>query len=110
MTGRVVKMSGPEPARMASMSRESPDVICASLWISDRPALEPVPEVVPHVVPAEGLHGEGVAAHPGDLVEDGRGALRRPRKDPVVPVEGLEDQRHHSGPAARGMGKGHGEP
>src|SRR4030066_28593 len=33
MTGRVVKMSGPEPARMASMSRESPDVICTGLWI-----------------------------------------------------------------------------
>src|SRR4030067_2207462 len=47
MTGRVVKMSGPEPARMASMSRESPDVICTSLWIFDRP------EAVPRSSPAE---------------------------------------------------------
>ena len=66
--------------------------------------LQPVPEVVAHVVAAERQHREGVVAQLADLAL-GRGGLLRgdvgAEEHAVVPVEGLDHQRHGAGaPAA----------
>ena len=65
--------------------------------------LQPVGEVVAHVVAAEGQHGHGVAAELADLAGGrggGLGPMVAPRNDAVQPVEGLVDQRHDAGAAA----------
>ncbi|MNQ64064.1 hypothetical protein D3C85_784680 [compost metagenome] len=65
--------------------------------------LQPVAEIVAHVVAAEGQHGEGIAAQLADLVLGGGGAFRghgRAHEDAVLPVEGFRHQRHSRGAAA----------
>ena len=56
-----------------------------------------MPEVPPHIVAAEGQHSHRVASHLPDGAGRRRGHLtahRGPQKNPVAPVERLEDQRH----------------
>ena len=65
--------------------------------------LQPVGEVVAHVVAAEGQHRHRVEAQLADLAGGGGGRLRghrRAHEDAVLPVEGFVDQRHHGGAAA----------
>ena len=64
---------------------------------------EPVPEVVAHVVAAEGQHGHGVAADLADGAAGGGGGFRAhggADVDAGGPVEGLVDERHGGGAAA----------
>src|SRR6185312_827280 len=64
---------------------------------------EPVPEVVAHVVAAEGKHGHGVAANPAGGPGGGSGGLRAHGSagiDASRPVEGLVDEGHGGGAAA----------
>ena len=59
--------------------------------------LQPVGEVVAHVVAAEGEHRHRVAAHHADLAGDRRGGLRAQRRrhvDALFPARRLDDQRH----------------
>ena len=65
--------------------------------------LEPVVEVVRHVIAREGQHRERVAANHALLAERRRGGLRTHRRGQVHavgPVERLVHQRHRPGPAA----------
>jgi hypothetical protein len=65
--------------------------------------LQPVVEVVAHVVAAEGQHGERVATDHTLRAEGGSGgfgAERGGHVDAVVPVEGLVHQRHGGGATA----------
>ena len=65
--------------------------------------VQPVLEVVAHVVAAEGQHGHRVAADFAELAELGGGPLRGhrgPDEHAVLPVERLVDQRGQVGPAA----------
>ena len=58
--------------------------------------LEPVTEVVAHVVAAEGQHGHGIAADLADSAGCGRGGFRAhggADVDAGCPVEGLVDER-----------------
>ena len=57
---------------------------------------EPVPEVVAHVVAAEGQHGHGIAADLADGAAGGGGGFRAhggADVDAGGPVEGLVDER-----------------
>ena len=75
----------------------------ARRWQIGLPHVEPVAEIVAHVVAAERQHGHGVAADLADLAGGGGGGLRahgRPDVNAVAPVEGLKDQRHGRRPAA----------
>ena len=70
---------------------------------SARPIVQPVAEVVAHVVAAEGQHGHRIAAHDADRAALRRGRLRRHRRadeDAVLPVERLEDERRRARAAA----------
>ena len=63
---------------------------------------EPVPEVIPHVVAAEGKHGHGIAADVTDGSFGGCGGFRTHGGSDVDaggPVECLEDERHGGGAA-----------
>ncbi len=73
--------------------------------VSDEPPLhlDPVPEVIAHVVAAEGQHRHRVAAHLADRAGRGGRHLRAHRRadvDAGAPVEGLVDQRHRRRAAA----------
>jgi hypothetical protein len=62
--------------------------------------LDPVAEVVAHVVAAEGQHGHGVAADLADGSGGGGGGLGAhggAGVDAGAPVEGLVDERHGGG-------------
>ena len=62
-----------------------------------------MPEVVGHVVAAEGKHGERVAADHADLADVGGGGLgagRGTHEDAVFPAERLVDERDGAGAAA----------
>ncbi len=65
--------------------------------------LDPVAEVVAHVIAAEGQHGHGIAAHFADCAGGGGGGLRAhggADVDAGGPVEGLIDERDGGGAAA----------
>src|SRR5690606_37278013 len=65
--------------------------------------LDPVAEVVAHVVAAEGEHGHGVAADFADGAGSGGGHFRAHRRADVNaagPVEGLVNERGGAGAAA----------
>ena len=65
--------------------------------------LEPMGEVISHVVAAEGQHGHGVATHLADRAGGGRSHLGTDggtEVHAVNPVKGLEDQRHGGGAAS----------
>ena len=71
--------------------------------VASRADLQPVAEVVGHVVAAEGQHRHRVEAQLADLAGRRGGRLRghrRAEEDAVLPVEGLGDQRHHGRAAA----------
>ena len=64
---------------------------------------DPVVEVMPHVIAAEGEHGHGVAPDPADRAGGGGGGLAAhggAHVDAVDPIEGLVDERHGGGAAA----------
>ena len=66
--------------------------------------LEPVTEVVAHVVAAEGEHGHGVAADFADGAAGGGGGFGAhggAGVDAAGPVEGLVDERHGGGRGGR---------
>ena len=61
---------------------------------------QPVPEVIAHVVAAEGKHGHGIAADGADFAAGGGrgfGAHGGAGVDAGRPVEGLVDERHGGG-------------
>ena len=65
--------------------------------------LEPVREVVAHVVAAEGQHGHGIAAQLSDFAGGSRGGLAargRAEERSVLPVESLGHQGHDAGAAS----------
>ena len=65
--------------------------------------LDPMPEIVAHVIAAEGQHRHGVAAHLADGAGCGRGHFRSHRRAGInarAPIEGLIHQRHRRRAAA----------
>ena len=65
--------------------------------------LDPVPEIVAHVIAAEGQHGHRIAADLADGAGGGGGHFRAhggADVDAGAPVEGLIDQRHGGGAAS----------
>ena len=65
--------------------------------------LEPVPEVIAHVITAEGQHRHRITTERADAAGGGSGRLRTHRRADVhtrAPVERLIDQRHRVGTAA----------
>ena len=97
----VVAESGPEEFPLGALA-EPVHVEDARHVLHEAPHLQPVGEVVAHVVAAEGEHRHRVAAHLADRAGRGRrhlGADGRAEVDTVDPVEGLEDERHRRGAA-----------
>ena len=104
---RVLAVAGPQEraVRVLAEPVHVEDLrAAASRSGASAPMLQPVGEVVGHVVAAERQHGEGVAAQVAHGAGRGRrrlGRHDRAEEHPVLPVVGLEDQRHDRGaPAA----------
>src|ERR1700750_1124442 len=99
----VLAEAGPEELALVVFA-EPVDVEDARQLGTLAPAeLQPVGEVVAHVVAAEGQHRHRAEAQLTDGAGRGGGRLRRhrrPHEDGVLPVEGLLDQGHHGGAAA----------
>src|SRR4051812_33634793 len=79
-------LSGPEPVGAEDLRRRGELL----------PHIQPVAEVVAHVVAGEGKHGHRVAAQDADLARRRRRRLGRQRgaeEDAVLPVARLEDER-----------------
>ncbi len=98
----VVAEAGPEELAVL-VAAEPVDVEDPRRVLEPAAEVEPVAEVVAHVVAAEGQHGERVAADLAELAEGGGGhfgAHRGGRVDAERPVEGLRHQRHGRAAAA----------
>ena len=98
----VLAVAGPEELALGAFS-EPVHMKNAGHIFDEFPHLEPVSEVVAHVVTAEGQHRHRVAAHLAERAGGGSGHLgshRGTEIDAVRPVEGLENERHRRGAAS----------
>src|SRR6202034_672920 len=98
---RVLAVAGPQKTPALILAEP---VNVEDLWQLGRVGLladlQPVGEIVSHVVTAEGQHRERVEAQLADRAGGGGGLLRahrRAEEHAVLPAERLGDKRHHGG-------------
>src|SRR5262249_49517845 len=94
----ILAVSGPE--KLAVLALAKPIHAEDPRRLRDLAAeVEPVREIIAHVIAAEGKHREWIAAYLADIAEGGGGhfgAHCRGHVNAECPVEGLLDQRHNA--------------